>query len=269
MFAALTYQALMLYASIGILAGVLAGMLGIGGGLIIVPALLFLFEAQRFPQEVVMHLAVASSLATIMFTSASSALFHHRRGAVLWSRVAALAPGILCGALAGGIIADRLPGSLLRVVFGVFECAIALQIGWGRDPAPHRELPRLPGLLGVGAAIGALSSILGIGGGLLTVPFLLWCNINIRNAVGTSSACGFPIAVAGTAALIASGWDHPALPTGATGYVYWPAALLIAAASVLGAPVGARLAHALPTHILRRIFAIFLVVVGIRMLVQL
>lgn len=266
MSAAPAYYLFAQYALLGGVAGVLAGMLGIGGGLIIVPVLLFIFHLQSFPQEVTMHLAVASSLASIVFTSVSSAWSHHRRGAVLWSHVVPLAPGILFGAAAGAMLADRLSGSLLRALFGVFECLVAVQLAWGRNPAPHRQLPGFPGMSGAGAVIGALSSLFGIGGGTMTVPFLVWCNVNIRNAVATSAACGIPLAVSGTITMIAAGWGHPGLPPGATGYVYWPAAVAIAVTSVLAAPFGARLAHTLPITVLQRIFAAFLLLVGIRLL---
>ena len=255
-----------LYTLLGGAAGVLAGMLGIGGGLIIVPALLYFFHLQAFPRELTMHLAVASSLASIFFTSISSTWSHHRRGAVLWSHVAPLAPGILGGAAAGAMIANLLSGSLLRGLFGVFECAVAAHLAWGRNPAPHRQPPGFLGMSGAGAVIGALSSLFGIGGGTMTVPFLVWCNVNIRNAVATSSACGIALALSGTGTMIAAGWGHPGLPRGATGYVYWPAAVAIAAASVLAAPFGARMAHTLPVRVLQRIFAGFLLLVGIRLL---
>lgn len=254
-----------LYAALGAVAGLFGGMLGIGGGLIIVPVLLFLFHLQLVPPDVAMHLAVASSLASIIFTSASSALSHHRRGAVLWTLVAPLAPGILTGAAAGAWIADQLAGSTLRLMFGVFECLVAVHLAWGPNPAAHGRLPGLPGLSCAGAVIGALSSLFGIGGGTMTVPFLLWCNVNIRNAVATSSACGIPLAVSGTVAMVAAGWGDPRLPPGATGFVYWPAALLIATVSVFAAPLGTRIAHALPTASLQRAFAVFLFLVGLRL----
>jgi len=255
-----------LYAALGAVAGILAGMLGIGGGLIIVPVLLFIFHLQSVPHEVAMHLAVASSLASIVFTSASSTLSHHCRGAVLWVLVAPMAPGVLVGAAAGAWVADQLAGNTLRLMFGVFECLVAAHLAWGRNPAARGRQPGRFGLGCAGAAIGALSSLFGIGGGTMTVPFLLWCGVNIRNAVATSSACGIPLAISGAAALMAAGWDRPGLPPGAAGYVYWPAALVIAAISVFAAPLGARIAHALPTAILQRAFAGVLFLVGLRLL---
>lgn len=254
------------YLAVGIIAGIIAGLLGLGGGIVIVPALLFLFIRQGFPDDILMHLAVATSLATIVVTSLTSAWTHHRHRAVLWNSVKLLVPGIILGSLLGAVIADLLPSDNLRIAFGIFECLVAVQIGFGFRPSPHRDLPGSPGMFAAGSGIGTLSTILGIGGGTLTVPFLLWCNVNIRNAVATSAACGFPIALAGSIAMIVTGWDRPELPAGSTGYVYWPAALSILAASALAAPLGARLAHKLPLQTLKRIFAVVLAIIGLRML---
>jgi len=257
---------LAIYAGVGAFSGVIAGMMGVGGGIVIVPALLFLFIWQGFPADLLMHMAVATSLMTIVFTALSSTWAHHRKGAVMWRLVWLLTPGILVGSVIGAVVADYLPGDRLRIGFGIFECLVALQILSGINPSPMRRLPQRSGLLLTGGGIGALSTILGIGGGTLTVPFLLWCNVNIRNAVASSSACGLPIALAGAVTMVVTGWDQEALPDGATGYIYWPAAVAIAVPSVLFAPLGARLAHRLPVATLRRIFALFLAIIGIRVL---
>lgn len=257
---------LLFYLLLGGIAGIIGGLLGLGGGIIIVPVLLVLFIQQELVSDILMHLAVATSLATIVFTSMSSAYAHHRRGAVLWRTVALLVPGIILGGILGAVIADHLPSNALRIMFGLFEILVAIQIGFGVEPSSHRRLPNRGGMLFTGGGIGTLSTLLGIGGGTLTVPFLLWCNINIRNAVATSAACGFPIAMAGTVAMIFTGWDNPELPAGATGYVYWPAAITITATSVLFAPIGARMAHSLPVDTLKKIFAVVLAGVGLRML---
>lgn len=254
------------YLVVGVLAGITAGLMGLGGGIIIVPALLFLFIRQGFPDNILMHLAVATSLATIVVTALTSTYAHHRHRAVLWNSVKLLVPGIILGSLLGAVIADSLPSDRLRMAFGIFECLVAAQIGFGFRPSPQRDLPGTSSMVAAGGGIGALSTVLGIGGGTLTVPFLLWCNVNIRNAVATSAACGFPIALAGSVAMMITGWDHPDLPAGSTGYVYWPAALPILAASALAAPLGARLAHRLPVATLRRIFAVVLGLIGLRML---
>lgn len=257
---------LLLYLLLGAFAGTMAGLLGVGGGLIMVPVLVFIFTQQGMAPEVIVHLAIGSSLATIVFTSLSSVRAHHAHGAVLWPVFWRLTPGILLGAWVGALIADALPADALRRVFAIFELAIAAQLAFARRPAPHRTLPGTPGILGAGGVIGALSAIIGIGGGSLTVPFLVWCNIHVRNAVATSAACGLPIALAGSAGFIWAGWQEAGLPAWASGYVYWPAVGGIVLTSMAFAPLGARLAHRLPTATLKRFFALFLAALGINML---
>jgi uncharacterized membrane protein YfcA len=254
------------YIGLGAFAGVLAGLFGVGGGLVIVPVLAFLFQQQGIPSEVLMHLAVGTSLATIVFTSLSSVYAHHRRGAVQWSAVARLAPGIVIGAWIGAVLAERLPGVQLRTVFGVFELLVALQMGLALRASAHRRLPGWMGMGIAGSIIGAVSAIVGIGGGTMTVPFLQWCNMPMRHAVATSAACGLPIAIAGTLGFVVSGWGKATLPELSSGFLYWPAFAGIVAASVVFAPLGARLAHALPAAQLKRFFALFLAFLGLRML---
>lgn len=257
----------LLYLGVGAFAGLLAGLFGVGGGLVIVPVLVFVFETRQVAPDLVMHLAVGTSLATIVFTSLSSVRAHHRRGAVQWRTFARLTPGIVVGAWIGAALADLLPSDALRRFFGVFELAVAAQMGLALRPAPHRDLPARFGMGLAGVAIGGLSAIVGIGGGSLTVPFLTWCNVPMRNAVATSAACGLPIAVAGALGFVVAGWGESQLPSWASGYLYWPALLGVVAASVVLAPVGARLAHSLPGDLLKRGFALFLAALGIRMLI--
>ena len=254
------------YLLLGALAGLIGGLLGLGGGIIIVPALLFLFIKQGIHPDIQMHMALATSLATIIFTSMSSAYAHNRRGAVLWPTVFQLVPGIILGCILGAWIADQLESDNLRIAFGVFEIFVALQVGLGIKPSAKRQLPGPYGNGLAGVILGSVSTFLGIGGGTLSVPFFLWCNVNLRNAVATSSACGLPIALAGSATLIYAGLDSTVLPHNSLGYVYLPAAGTILIASVLFAPLGARLAHAMPVPILRRIFALVLASIGLRML---
>jgi len=240
--------------------------MGVGGGLIIVPALVFILTSQGLADTVIVHLAIGTSLATIALTSLSSVTAHHRHGAVQWAVFRRLTPGIVIGALLGAAIAAALPSSALRTVFGVFALAVALQLALDRKPKPHRGLPGTIGMTLVGVVIGAVSGIVGIGGGTLTVPFLVWCNVLMRQAVATSAACGFPIAVAGALGFMLMGWNQAALPPAATGYVYWPAFAGIALTSILFAPLGAKLTHSLPVPVLRRFFALFLAVLGVKML---
>lgn len=259
-------ETLIVYLLVGAFAGTLAGLLGVGGGLVIVPVLALLFQRWGVAGNVLMHLAIGTSLATIVLTAVSSMRAHHRRGAVDWPVFRRLAPGIVAGSLLGAVVADLLPTAALRVFFGVFELAVAAQIGLNLMASPHRRLPGGAGMTVAGVVIGAVSSVVGIGGGTMTVPFLVWCNVGLRRAVATSAATGLPIAVAGAAGFVLTGWDEPNLPPLSTGYLYWPAFAGIAVASLLFAPLGARLAHTLPVHLLRRFFAVFLAILGARML---
>lgn len=256
----------LIYLGTGAFAGLLAGLLGVGGGLIIVPVLAISFAAQGIAGEVQMHLAVGTSLASIIFTSLSSVYAHHRRGAVLWPAFRAMTPGIVFGALTGAVIARWLPTLSMRYLFGAFEIFVALQMALSLKPAPHRALPGTLAMSSAGAVIGGLSALVGVGGGTLTVPFLLWCNVTMQRAIATSSACGLPIAAAGAVGFVVNGWDHAQLPPWSSGYLYWPALIGIATASVLFAPLGARLAHNLPTVVLKRFFSLLLLGLAIRML---
>lgn len=260
----------LIYLLTGAIAGLTAGLLGIGGGLIIVPVLAILFAAQGFDAATLMHFAIGTSLATIVFTSISSMWSHHRHNAVRWSVVSAMAPGIALGALAGALLANYISSSGLGRFFGVFEILVAAQLVFGGQPQKHRALAG--GLLQslAGGVIGLLSAILGIGGGTLTVPYLVWHQVDIRKAIGTAAACGLPIALAGGVGFAVAGLDARTDAglgqAGSTGFIYWPAVLAIAAASVLFAPLGARLAHTLSRVVLRRIFALLLVLLGLKML---
>ncbi|OGI44567.1 MAG: hypothetical protein A2V92_00975 [Candidatus Muproteobacteria bacterium RBG_16_65_31] len=260
-------EAILIYIAVGVFAGFVAGLLGVGGGLIIVPVLALLFQRQGVSGAVLMHLAIGTSLASIIVTSLSSMRAHHARGAVLWDVFRRLTPGIVVGALVGAAIADLMPTRALRGFFGVFELLVAAQIAFNVAAAPHRRLPGRVGMARAGMVIGAVSAVVGIGGGTLTVPFLVWCNIAIRKAVATSSAVALPIAVAGAVGFVTAGWNEAGLPDWSSGYVYWPALAAIAPASILLAPVGARFAHTIPTVTLSRIFAGFLALLGIRMLI--
>jgi uncharacterized membrane protein YfcA len=254
------------YLLLGAFAGTVAGLLGVGGGLVIVPALALLYEHLGISGPHTMHLAIGTSLATIIVTSLSSVYAHHRRGAVLWPVFAAIAPGLIVGALLGAAVADHLRSDMLRIAFGVFELLVALQMWFGARPAPHRQLLSAYGMTVAGIIIGFVSAIIGIGGGTMTVPFLAWSNVPIHQAVATSAAGGFPIAVAGAIGFIVTGFHEPGLPDYSFGYLYLPAFLGIIVTSILFAPLGARLAHALPTAQLKKFFALFLAVLGLRML---
>jgi uncharacterized membrane protein YfcA len=251
---------------LGAMAGVLAGLLGIGGGIVIVPGLAFLLADGPVPAARLMHFAVGTSLATIVVTALSSIRSHHRRGAVDWPTVGRLTPGLIVGCGLGALVADRLVTGTLATVFGSFLLAMALRLVQPGTPGGHRRLPGWPGTTAYGTGIGALSTLVGIGGGTLSVPLLTWHGVDIRRAVGSAAACGLPIALAGTAGVMLAGAGLPGAPGGATGYVYWPAFAAIVPASVACAPLGAWLAHVVPRRALRRGFALFVAIVGVRML---
>ena len=260
---------LLTYCAVGAVVGVLAGLLGVGGGLVIVPMLVFSFGSQGIPQEMIMHLALGTSLASIMFTSVSSFMAHHKRGAVHWDIVRRIVIGIFTGTFLGSCFASLLSTDILKGFFVVFLYFVAYQMLSNKKPKPSRELPGTGGMFGVGNVIGFVSSLVGIGGGSLSVPFMVWCNIVVHHAIGTSAAIGLPIAVAGTVGYIFNGWGVEGLPNYAIGYVYLPALFGIAAISVLTAPIGVKLAHSLPVDKLKKIFACLLIIVGTKMLIGL
>lgn len=255
-----------LYLLLGCAAGLVAGLFGIGGGILIVPVLVFSFTLQGMSPEVLTHSAVATSLATIVFTSISSILAHHQRAAVRWHLIPWLTLGILGGALGGVWIADLLTGKVLQLLFGCFALFVAVQMAFELRPDSGQVSPKRPELTLAGGCIGCASALFGIGGGTLTVPYLHWRQLSIQQAVGTSAACGFPIALVGALGNVWTGWESTAMPPWHLGYIYLPAFVGIVLTSSLAARYGARLAHTLPQKQLKRIFALLLAVVGARFL---
>ena len=250
-------------------AGLMAGLFGVGGGLIIVPALVAIFSHLGFDTSVIVHLAIGTSLATIIFTSISSVWAHNKKGAVLWPVFSSLALGILIGAFAAGLVADFIPSKGLQWFFAFFELYVAFQMTFSIKPnASSHQLPGKIGVLAAGGLIGSISSFVGIGGGTLTVPFLLWCNTPIHKAIATSAACGLPIALAGTVGFVVSGWGGGKLPDYSLGYVHLPSLLGIVSTSILFAPLGAKLAHSLPINTLKRVFAGLLFVLAFYMFLK-
>ena len=250
---------------LGCATGFLAGLLGIGGGMVLVPMLTLLLTIQGFPSASIIKIAVASSLATICFTSLSSVRAHHRRGMVRWDVVKLLAPGIVAGSLIGPMIAKQMSAQLMTLLFAVFVTFSATQMFIDKKPKPTRQLPQGAGMFGTGGLIGILSALVGAGGGFVSVPFMTWCNVKIHNAVATSAALGFPIALAGTVGYIFAGWNITDLPPGTFGFIYLPALVVIAISSVITAPLGARAAHALDVKQLKRAFAAMLYVLAVYM----
>jgi len=257
---------LLAYLVLGVVAGLLAGVFGIGGGVVIVPTLIFAFKLQGFAPTSLSHLAVGTSLATIVVTSVSSVRAHHQARAVDWPLFRLLAPGIVVGSMAGVLLAAGLSGFVLQLAIGVFLLLVALQMALDWQPAPQRQLPGGKVMVTAGGVIGALSAVFGIGGGSLTVPFLTGCNLPVKRAVATSAACGLPLALAGAAVNMLVGRGAQDLPDWSTGYVYWPAFFGIAVTSVVSARYGARLAHRLPAAVLKRAFALLLLLVGCRLI---
>lgn len=253
--------------ALGLAAGFLAGLLGIGGGMLMVPFLTFILSQRGVEAGLAVKMAIATSMATIMFTSLSSVRAHHKRGAVRWDLVKGLAPGILLGGLlAGAGLFALIKGAWLALVFAAFVSFSGWQMLRNKRPAPSRQMPGTTGQLGAGAGIGLLSGLVGAGGGFVSVPFMVWCNVPVHLAVATSAALGFPVAVANTLGYVVGGWGlAPALP-GTVGYLYLPALGLIAAASVTMAPLGARAAHAMDVAQLKRVFASLLFVLAAYML---
>lgn len=259
----------LLFPLLGVVVGLLAGLLGVGGGLVLVAALVWLLPLVGVPPEAAMHAALASSLASIILTAAASARAHAKRGSVLWPTVAWMVPGLLVGGWLGSGVAVRIDDGVLRWIVAGYCLLAAAQLQFGRVRiAPESGLPAPRGLpiLAAGGGIGALSAVVGIGGGSMTVPLLVWRGVVPVRAVGTSSACGVAI---GLASAVGYALHAPAgaLPAYAVGYVYLPAAIGVAIASVFAAPLGTRLAHRLSGDVLKRIFTVFLVVVALSLLV--
>ncbi len=264
-------DAWLIYLALGAFAGLMAGLLGVGGGLIIVPVLAWVLIQQEVAVGLVMHLALGTSLATIVLTSMSSLYAHHRLGHLDWRLVGRLTPGLVIGALIGVWIADGLETAALKQLFGVFEIAVGVYMLLGSPKPLASERTGVPGALeygGVGTFIGTISSLLGIGGGTLTVPYLSWRGQLMQRAVAVSAACGLPIAVAGAIGYVIAGWKTEGLPAFSLGYLYLPALILICITSLMTAPMGAKLAHRIPSRQLKRVFALFLCAMGSAMLLS-
>ncbi len=257
---------LLVYLGLGLITGVIAGLLGVGGGLVMVPMLTWAYAHQGFTPEYNIHLALGTSLAVIIPTSISSMRAHHAHAAVDWSLVRRITPGILLGTLIGGGMAVLWPDRNLKMFFIAFLLYAATQMLMGFKPKPTRTLPGWPGLTLAGGVIGLVSSWVGIGGGTMSVPFQTWCNVSLHRAIGTSAAIGLPIASAGMVGYMLSGQAAAGLPEGSLGFVYLPALLAIALGSGLTAPFGAKLTHTLPVGKLKKIFAGLLYLLAARMI---
>ena len=255
-----------LYVVIGAAVGFLAGLLGVGGGMVMVPVLVFAFTAKSFPAHHLMHLSLATAMATIPFTSASSVRAHHARGGVDWQVVLGMLPGLAVGALLGALIAGAIPSKPLAVFFTVFIFYASINMFLNVRPKASRQLPGRVGLGLTGGLISFLASFVAAGAAFMTIPFMTWCNVPLKRAIGTAAALGFPLALASTAGYVYAGWRAPGLPAGTLGFVYLPALVPVVAASVLTAPIGARVSHWLPVQRLRLVFGLLLLGLALRML---
>jgi uncharacterized membrane protein YfcA len=254
------------YVAIGAAVGFFAGMLGIGGGAIMVPLLVILFDAQGLPKSHILHLAVGTGMATILFTSVASVRAHAARGAIRWDIARNITPGILVGGLVGSWIASFIPPLVFAALFTAVIYLAATNLLIDRKPKPSREAPGFVGMSVFGFVVSAASAFAAIGGAFLTVPFMLWCNVPMLPAIGTAAVIGFPIALSGTIGFIATGLRETGLPPYTVGFVYLPALAGIVVTSMLMAPVGAAAAHRLPTVWLKRIFAVLFYVMATKML---
>jgi uncharacterized membrane protein YfcA len=251
---------------LGSFVGFMAGLLGLGGGGIMVPMLTSMFLLQGMAIEHVVHLALGTSMASMIVTSFASLRAHHSRGAVLWVVVKKMAGGIVLGTFLATFIASYMSSMYLAIFFAVFMAFVSLQMFLNKRPKPSRELPGSGGLFTAGTGIGVISALVAIGGGSLTIPYLAWHNVDIKKTIGTSAAIGLPIAVAGTLGYLINGWDNSSIETLTLGFVSLPAVLFMSVTSFFMAPVGAKLTHRLPINILRKTFAVLLVLLSIKML---
>ena len=259
---AMAWQFLLELMVLGAFTGFMAGLLGIGGGMLLVPFLTFMFTREQFGAELIVRMAIATSLTTILFSSVSSVRAHHKRGAVRWDIAGWMGLGAVLGTFAGAQVAGLLKSGWLAMFFAFFVGLSALRMlivaGQKQAVGTAESLPLRPALIGTGSLIGFISSLLGAGGGFLTVPFLSWRGVGLRNAVATSAAMGFPIAAGGLAGYVVAGLHADGLPPGSLGYIYLPALFACAATSVLMAPVGATVAHRIHVQSLKRVFALLL-----------
>lgn len=252
--------------ALGAVAGVFAGMLGIGGGTLLVPILVMLFERMQVTQDHILHLALGTSMAAIVVSAAISLRTHHAHGAVDWATVRTMTIGVLIGTALGTYVARLVSTHTLSLFFAAFVGYIAINMLIGIKPKPSRQLPGTGGLVLAGSGIGMVSALVAVGGGAMTVPFLTWCNRDMRHAIGTSAALGLPIALSGTAGYILNGQHATDLPVHSLGYIHLPALVAIVLTSLFTTPLGAHAAHRLPVPVLKRVFSVLLIVLVTRML---
>ncbi|MBC8008202.1 MAG: sulfite exporter TauE/SafE family protein [Prolixibacteraceae bacterium] len=255
-----------IYLLMGLFVGFFAGLLGIGGGLILVTLMVYLFTLQGFPADRVLHLALGTSITSIVFTSISSLRAHHKHGAVRWDIMRTAVPGLIIGTLLGTVVADQMKSKYLAIFFVIFVYCSALQMFANAKPKPTRQLPGKSGMTLTAIIVGIVSSLVGVGGGVMTIPLMSHCNVPMRQAIGTSAALGLPIAIAGTVGFIVTGLGKDHLPAPSLGYVYLPALAGIVVGTFFTVPWGAKMAHSMPVTRLKKIFAVVLFVLATKML---
>ncbi len=254
------------FLALGLLVGFMAGLLGIGGGGIMVPVLTTIFLLQGVKPDTVVHLALGTSMATIIFTSFASMRAHHKKQGVIWPIFSKMSLGVILGTFIATFFAAQLSSLYLAIFFTVFMSFIALKMFQNKTPVAHKKLPNTLGLFMVGGGIGAISALVSIGGGSLTVPYLAFRNIDIKKAIGTSAAVGLPISISGALGYLFNGWDNTVVNELTFGFIYLPAVLLIATTSFISAPFGVKMAHHLPVGVLKKIFALLLILLSAKML---
>ena len=260
------FEWILAFLVLGLVVGFMAGLLGIGGGGIMVPVLTSIFLAQGVPVEQVVHMALGTSMASIVFTSFSSMRAHHKKGAVMWNVVKYMAGGVIIGTFAATFLATYMKSVHLAIFFAIFMAYVSIQMAIDKKPKQSRELSAPSSLFGVGSLIGSVSALVSIGGGSLSVPYLVWQNVDLKKAIATSAAIGFPLSIAGTVGYMINGMIHASSSEMMLGFVYLPGVVLISIVSYFTAPLGARMAHTLPVGKLKKIFALLLMTLSIKML---
>lgn len=250
----------------GSLAGFIAGLFGVGGGIVVVPVALWVLHAQNVESDYIQHIAVGTSLSVMVFSTFVSSLGHYRKKVIHFGVFKSMAPGIVIGSITGSMLASYIPSKSLQVVFIVFAYLVSVKTLLGYNPNSAWSLPKPAGIFGVGSLVGGISGLLGIGGGVFNVPFLLACKVPIKNAVGTSATLSWSVAISGAISYIWSGLQIDNLPEGTLGFCYLPVALTLVITTSVFAPLGVKLAHALPAKPMRIIFGLMLLVVSTQIL---
>ncbi len=264
----LDIQLILLLLLAGSIAGFIAGLFGVGGGIIVVPVTLWVLNVQHVETEYVQHIAVGTSLMVMVFTTSVSSWGHYRKKAIHGQVFRNMAPGIVLGSVIGSMLASYIPSKSLQIVFIVFAYLVSVKTLIGFNPNSSWNLPRPAAIFGIGSLFGGLSGLLGIGGGVFNVPFLLACKVPIKKAVGTSSTLSWAVAISGTITYMYSGLQISDLPQGTFGFCYLPVAVTLIITTTIFAPLGVKLTHALPAKLMQTLFALMLVAFSTQILVK-